>query len=90
MNFSILFIFLSYIFTPKFCIDCVHYVPHKSGRKEWGYCNLFPKELKDNYCVTGKFEPIEIEYDYCSTARSYDHMCGYKGNKFVSVKDLQP
>jgi len=51
----------------------------------FGKCSLFPKEEKRdiNYYVTG----IEknIEFHYCSIARSSDNMCGKEGKKYINL-----
>ena len=57
--------------TPKFCIHCKHFMNQPSG-PEYGKYRFFP--IGVDYLVTGK-----SEYRYCSTARSFEDMCGKKG-----------
>ena len=53
------------------------------GSGNFGRCKLFPKDNIDNsMLVTGVKETKEIEYSYCSTARSFEYMCGQKGKLY--------
>lgn len=64
--------------TPKFCINCKHFLD--SGYKsEYGKCSLFPIDnLK--FLVSGC--ESTVDYAYCSTVRHYDNMCGRDGLKY--------
>ena len=49
------------------CIQCKHFKIDTYGK-----CCLFPIDKL----------PIEKDYHYCVTARSYEYMCGEKGKQF--------
>ena len=73
---------------PKLCINCKHFITD-NGNGEFGKCSLFPTIVhKINYLVNGIHED---KYNYCSTARSFDDMCGENGkmykNKYSKNKD---
>ena len=87
MKYSIFIIFISYIASPKFCLHCTHFIPDKMGN-EFGTCKNFPVKTTDSsFLVTGK-KKQENKYNYCSTARTFDHMCGdYANHYFPKNKD---
>jgi len=70
---------------PKLCINCKFFTNSFMTNNMFGKCSLFPKEEKRdiNYYVTG----IEknIEFHYCSIARSSDNMCGKEGKKYINL-----
>ena len=39
-------------------------------------------KIDDKYLITGVKKESEIDYNYCSTARSYFHLCGKNGRKY--------
>lgn len=69
---------------PKLCVNCKHFIPDTHSNffrnDEFGKCRLFP------LLVTGKQKVSETDYSYCSTARSYEHYCGKKGNFYSDEK----
>lgn len=71
---------------PKFCVNCLHYIPHKMPK--FGKCNLFP--IKENYLITGEIKMNQIDYKYCSSARKYDDMCGESGKKYKEFMNNIP
>lgn len=77
MKYSIFFIFISYIASPKLCLQCTHFIPHKLGN-EFSTCKMFP--------VT---DTLEMKYNYCSTSRNLDYMCGEYGKRYFP-KDSEP
>ena len=81
--YSIFLIAISYMVAPKFCVYCEHFIPNKDGINDFGKCKLFTKEVRDNYFVTGEKKEQETSYQYCSTARKFDHMCGERAKKYV-------
>ena len=87
MKYQNFFIFLAYVIAPKFCVNCVYFVTDKHGDK-YGTCRKFPIEKTDDFLITGKLVKEEDKFNYCSTARKFDHMCGKRGKKFHSVDDL--
>ena len=85
---SSLLIFISYVAVPRWCNNCVHFIPCPVG-EEFGQCSMFPIVKKDNFLVTGKKKPTtQEEYSYCSTARTFNHMCGKRGHLFFPKKYL--
>ena len=70
---------LTHALAPKYCIHCIHFINQPSG-PEYGKCRFFPIEQES--LVTGKSEE---DYRYCSTARSYENLCGKKGKQYVNV-----
>ncbi len=74
---------------PKFCVNCKYYIRPESsyiGSAAYGKCMLFnitTIKLDDTYLVTGvDNSEITIEYNYCSTARSMNGMCGMDGKRY--------
>lgn len=73
----------------KFCVNCKYYMPSESsyiGSAAYGKCMLFnitTIKLDDTYLVTGvDNSEITVEYNYCSTARSMNGMCGMDGKRY--------
>ena len=64
---------------PKFCIDCKYFQPGDYSN-EFGKCLLFPRIIDDdNFLVTGVNKISEVTYNYCSSCRTHDDMCGEYG-----------
>jgi hypothetical protein len=62
-----------------FCIDCKYFQPGDYSN-EFGKCLLFPRIIDDdNFLVTGVNKISEVTYNYCSTCRTHDDMCGEYG-----------
>lgn len=72
---------------PKFCIECKHFIPSGgSNYDEFGKCSLSKYEIDRNdeqFLVTGIQIPLIVEYRFCTTMRSYEHMCGKEGKEYV-------
>lgn len=74
----------------RFCVNCkFRVIPHpifESPNLEFARCKLFPKKMDLNtnstYLVTGYTNKSEMEYNYCSTARANDDMCGEEGSYY--------
>lgn len=85
MDFFITFYLLAAI-QEKFCVNCRHAKTNFLGAT-YSKCTLFP--IKDSnhaeYLVTGK--PYS-NYNYCSTARNLDQMCGQEGKYYVKKCSL--
>jgi hypothetical protein len=65
---------------PKLCINCKHFKKNFWMEKKFGKCTLFPRENNSkNHLVDGKHDIQIDDYFYCSTARSFDSMCGETG-----------
>ena len=88
MNYSLLLFFMSYLMTPKFCINCMYFVPNEKYL-EYSKCAKFPiNENDDKFLVTGEVLFKNIEYHHCSTARKLDHLCSVKGKFHHTVSDI--
>ena len=70
----------------KFCKDCKFFKKDFFTETKFGHCSRFPFQQTDNYLVDGYKDESPINYYYCSTARSSDHMCGPEG-KYYSSRD---
>jgi len=71
---------------PKFCVNCKYFIETTYLNKDNGKCSLFPNESKD-YLVSGVKRPEN--YYYCSTARSWDHMCGINGTMYKKRRNTK-
>ena len=79
LSLSMLFLFVnSLTIKPKFCVNCKHFIPHEHNN-EFGKCSLFVYE-NAKYLVDGIVR--DNEYYACSTARSWDHLCGKTAKKY--------
>lgn len=65
---------------PKFCINCKYYIPSQQNKANFGKCALFPSQQAD-FLVSGTENPEN--YYYCSTARSWQDMCGKNATRYV-------
>jgi hypothetical protein len=60
--------------SPKLCVNCKFYLPARNPR--FSKCAKFPKkEDNSEYYITGKIYQENVEYYYCSTARSTHKFC---------------
>jgi hypothetical protein len=87
-QFLILYIFLltsSLKLKPKFCINCKHYIQGETNNKEYGKCSVFVKD-DPRFLVDGVVRTDN--YRYCSTARSFDDLCGINATKYKKIKNL--
>ena len=66
----------------KFCKDCKFFKKEFFTETKFGHCSRFPFQQTDNYLVDGYKDESPINYYYCSTARSSDHMCGKEGKYY--------
>ena len=69
---------------PKLCINCKYYINTSDVKSNiiYGKCLLSPKKNDNyiNFLVTGE---KKFEYNYCSTSRSSENMCGKEGKLHV-------
>ena len=64
----------------KFCLNCRYFLDNSYTGIQFGKCSQFPHIIEDNsYLITGTSIYQEIDYHYCSTARSSETMCGKEG-----------
>jgi hypothetical protein len=76
----------AYTIKPKFCIDCKFFRKDDLDNK-YGTCVLFPKKNDEHmnddryFLVNGidNRKKQNIEYNFCSTSRHFDTMCGKDG-----------
>jgi len=75
---------------PNICINCKFAINNVDKYDLLGdenlqfiKCSLFPinKELND-FLVTGVNSISDPDYNYCSTARKFNHMCGEEGKMY--------
>ena len=89
---NIILIFFSIVFTPifsldkvvpKFCVNCKHFLKpvHYIG-DSYGRCSFFPQIDDGEFYVTGT--KSIYAYNYCTTARQCENMCGKEGKKYES------
>ncbi len=69
--------------TPKYCIDCQHFMPNPNGNNKFGKCAAFPNEQVNHYLVIKEITVEDIDFRYCSTARNNDHLCGEKAKHYL-------
>ena len=75
---------------PKLCINCKYYTNKSDFKSDviYGKCLLSPKKNENendiNFLVSGE---KKFEYNYCSTSRSSEDMCGKEGKLHVLVPD---
>ena len=81
---SLFFVFFAYIASPRFCVNCKHFIEHPVDN-EFGRCKLFPIQEKNTFIVTSVAKTEPVRYNYCSTARSFGHMCGERGNLYFPM-----
>ena len=81
---------------PKFCVNCKHCLPsegyklYDSSRLEFAKCLANPCEIKDDsYLISGVLRPKVMDYQYCSSARSWPDRCGPDGLKYVAKEEKE-
>jgi hypothetical protein len=72
---------------PKLCVNCKFFIPYETGNDNLGKCSITPyiqPTLTAKYnLVTGEPNPvIKTKFYYCSTARTFENMCGPDGKKY--------
>lgn len=71
----------------RICVNCKHFNKDYWTKNKFGKCALFPREENNkSYLVDGHHILENDEYYHCSTARSFDSMCGETG-KFFEKKN---
>lgn len=83
MKYSNFIIFISYIASPKICLHCTHFIPNKLGN-DFSTCKFFPV-TDTSFLIREK----EMKYNYCSTVRNFDYMCGEYAKRYFP-KDNEP
>ena len=68
---------------PKLCIDCKFFTKNIFISNKFGKCSLFPiKEIDNGYLIDGVKNIKNVDYQYCSISREYEHMCGKEGKLY--------
>lgn len=67
-------------FKPKLCVNCKYFMKDNVDTNHYGKCLKFPKEKGPVYDLVSGETMSDEEYYYCSTARTFEFMCGKKGN----------
>jgi hypothetical protein len=83
--FKQLLFFSSVPTTPKFCVDCRHFLPDPKGINRFAKCSQFPTEQRSDFLVTKEIIEEEIDFMYCSTARKFGNLCGEKAKKYLAA-----
>jgi hypothetical protein len=68
----------------KLCKNCKFFKKKLFDENKFGHCTRFPFQATNNYfLVDGVKDTSPTSYHYCSTARSFDHMCGPEGRGYT-------
>ena len=67
------------------CITCKHFI--KSGYSNYAKCKKFPIiiDIMDEV-EYGYIKHEYIDYNYCSSARTFGFMCGEKGKHYEKIE----
>jgi hypothetical protein len=72
---------------PKICVNCKFFMPPQQySANEYGKCALFPYR-SSKFLVDGVIR--DHEYNYCSTAREHDDLCGKEGKKYKKARKVK-
>jgi len=90
MKFFLLFIFAimtqTASYKEKFCFNCKFFIPPNDRDIDinYGKCKMFQNTIENNnFLISGVRSEIDISYMYCSTARSFESLCGPYGHYHV-------
>jgi len=86
MNLSyLLFLVSAAALDPKPCITCKHFI--KSSHSEYSRCKKFPIIIDIMHEIDYAYIKHEyIDYNYCSSARTFGFMCGDKGKYYEKIE----
>ena len=74
---------------PNLCVNCKFFTKDFFTMNKFGKCAVFPKEDQDDdnryLLVDGTKTNNKQEYNFCTTARKFERMCGQEG-KFYEKK----
>ena len=87
MNIKIILLFIMNVAAfDKLCINCKHFKKDIFTPSKYAQCKKFIIIDKNvNYLIDGKKEESKNMY-YCSTARSFDNLCGEEGTGYEAKK----
>jgi hypothetical protein len=75
-----LFLFIVPIFSLNLCINCKHFKKDIFTPSKYAQCKKFIIiDKNNNYLIDGKKKEEVKNMYYCSTARSFIHLCGEEG-----------
>lgn len=85
--FLIMFAFLirnnnSIAINTRFCVNCKYIIPNNDLGIEYSTCSLFENIDNQKYLISGNSDDIERGFYSCSSARSFESMCGKDGKKY--------
>jgi hypothetical protein len=84
---KILFLLIVPIFSLKLCINCKHFKKDIFTPAKYAQCKKFLIIDKNvNYLIDGKRKEETHNMYYCSTARSFDNLCGEDGTGYEAKK----
>jgi len=87
MNLSYLLFLVYYTMAlePNACITCKHFI--KTSHSEYSRCKKFPIIIDIMHEVDyGYIKHEYIDYNYCSSARTFGFMCGEKGKHYEKIE----
>ena len=87
MYFFLMFAFLirninSLAINTRFCVNCKYIIPDNNLGIAYSKCSFFERINNEKYLISGDPDDIEKEFNFCSTARSFESMCGEDGKKY--------
>ena len=87
MKIILLFSIVSAIAFDKLCINCKHFKKDIFTPSKYAQCKKFLIIDKNvNYLIDGKKKEEVKNMYYCSTARSFDDLCGEDGTGYEAKK----
>lgn len=69
---------------PKFCLNCKYLLRDNNDDTINGKCKKFPYVKNPKYLVSG--DEKNMEYFFCSTARSHENMCGTDATQYSPMR----
>jgi hypothetical protein len=88
MKIKIILLFLTNVFAfDKLCMNCKHFKKDIFTPAKYAQCKKFLIIDKNvNYLIDGKRKEDTTNMYYCSTARSFDNLCGEVGTGYEAKK----
>jgi hypothetical protein len=74
--------------TYKKCFHCKYYIPNQHVNDVvFGKCLYNPVKLDKVYnLISGELIEDNSEYEYCTTARHYNYLCGPDAKNYITKK----
>jgi hypothetical protein len=75
--------------TQKNCINCKYYIQNQYiDDKIFGKCLYNPNKLHKIFnLITGELIEDNSDYEYCTTARQFNYLCGASGKNYRPKKE---